>query len=145
MTKAKLENLHLKEKIQKLDIKIMKNKNHFDKRLLKFIKNLKIKLTKADIKIDIGTENAALTAILVPFICTILSMIYSKNTKKAENKIYHVNPVYTNENLINIIISGIFEIKMIHIINIIYILSKKEGVGKDERTSNRRTYDYSYE
>ena len=67
-----------------------------------------------------------------------------KSTKKATTN-FNVTPIYNNPNLINIEFSGIFEIKMIHIINIIYILNKKEGVEKNDGTSNRRAYDYSYE
>ena len=67
------------------------------------------------------------------------------NPATPANKKYIITPLYFNQNIVNIEISGIFEIKMIHIINIIYILNKKEGVKKNERTSNRRSYDYSYE
>ena len=58
-----------------------------------------------------------------------------------------MNPVYQNQNLVNLSVSGIFEVKLRHIINIIYILNRKEkkGVKKYERTSNRGSYDYSYE
>ena len=155
ITKKKLEKLNIKEKIKEIDAKIIKDKNNFDKKLIENIKALKINLKEADIKIELGTENAALTALIVPFISTILSTIFSrsikksksfsKNTKKTKNQKYIVNPIYINENLVNISISGIFEIKMIHIINIIYIYRKKEGEDKNERTSNRRSYDYSYE
>ena len=155
ITKKKLEKLNIKEKIKEIDAKILKDKNNFDKKLMENIKALKINLKEADIKIELGTENAALTALIVPFISTILSTVFSrsikkaknfsKNIKKTKNQKYVVNPIYINENLVNISISGIFEIKMIHIINIIYIYRKKEGEDKNERTSNRRSYDYSYE
>ena len=36
-------------------------------------------------------------------------------------------------------------IKMIHIIDMLYRLNKKGEVKRYERTSDRRTYDYSYE
>ena len=53
---------------------------------------------------------------------------------------FQIKPIYNNQNILNIALSGIFQIKMIHIINIIYILNKKEGVKNYERTSNRRAY-----
>lgn len=145
ITKTKLEKMELKEKIKQMDIKLIKNNNKFDKKVAETIKKLKINIVDADLKVEIGTENAALTALIIPFISTIFSVIFSKSIKKSNNQKYNVKPIYTNENLINILISGIFEIKMIHIINIIYILIKKEGEDKNERTSNRRPYDYSYE
>ena len=52
---------------------------------------------------------------------------------------------YINKNLLNIEISSIFQIKMIHIINTICIVNKKRKGDKNERTSNRRPYDYGYE
>ena len=74
-----------------------------------------------------------------------IANIFYKKVENYKNQNFTIKPIYINQNLINILIDGIFEIKMIHIINIIYILNKKEGVKKYERTSNRRSYDYSYE
>ena len=88
--------------VKKLDMKIIDNKNKFDKKLLDVVKNLQINLTDAYIKIDIGTEDAALTAIAIPFISTIISIVFSKCIKKLKNQKYEVNPVYINEHLINI-------------------------------------------
>lgn len=72
-------------------------------------------------------------------------MIMKKVTTDFVNKNYIIEPIYRNKNLINIAFSGIFELEMMHIINMISILNKKEGVKENERTSNRGAYDYSYE
>ena len=85
--------------------------------------------------------------IIVP-ICIILFVIvvmegYTfalKDANQNENTNYA-----SNENLLNIEISSIFQIKMIHIINTICIVNKKRKGDKNERTSNRRPYDYGYE
>jgi len=135
----------IKNKIQNVDFKLIQNTNKFDKKIIEAIKQINLEIKNINLIIDFGTENASFTAIGVSIIATLLSIVLRKNSKKYENLKYIVNPVYINQNLINIAFSGIFEIKMIHIINIIYILSKKEGVKKYERTSNRRPYDYSYE
>jgi len=135
----------IKNKIQNVDFKLIQNTNKFDKKIIEAMKQIILKIKNINLIIDFGTENASFTAIGVSIIATLLSIVLRKNSKKYENLKYIVNPVYINQNLINIAFSGIFEIKMIHIINIIYILSKKEGVKKYERTSNRRPYDYSYE
>ena len=89
--------------------------------------------------------NASLTALLVAIISSITGIVFRKSIIDSKKQSFRIVPVYINKNLINIAVSGIFEIKMIHIINIMYVLNKKEGVKKNERTSNRRTYDYSYE
>ena len=52
---------------------------------------------------------------------------------------------YKNKNIIKLQLDGIFDIKMIHIINTICTIKKKRRVYKNERTSNRRTYDNCYE
>ena len=105
----------------------------------------KFNIKKINLSINIGTENASLTALLVAIISSITGIVFRKSIIDSKKQSFRIVPVYINKNLINIAVSGIFEIKMIHIINIMYVLNKKKGVKKNERTSNRRTYDYSYE
>ena len=145
LTKNKLKNLNLKQDAKIIRTKIIENKNKIDKRVFKIIKNIKIIIKRLNLSIDIGTENASLTALLVAIISSITGIVFRKSIIDSKKQSFKIVPVYVNKNLININVSGIFEIKMIHIINIIYVLNKKEGVKKNERTSNRRTYDYSYE
>ena len=97
-------------------------------------------------KILIGTENASLTAFIIPAISTFIAMFLSKQIRQYnEKQVFCVVPVYIDKNLINVEFSGIFQIKMIHIINTICIVNKKRKGDKNERTSNRRAYDYGYE
>ena len=145
ITKTKLEKLKIKEKMQKIDINVLKDDKEFDKKILKAIKEAKIIIKKMNLKIELGTENAALTSIIIPVISTLIAFLLKNRIKEYTSQTFVIRPIYINQNLINIAFSGIFEIKMIHIINIIYILNKKEGEDKNERTSNRRAYDYSYE
>lgn len=145
ITKTKLEKLELKKQIEKINFGELVDNKKFDIKLIKAIKRLNVDIKRINLKAEIGTENAALTAILIPILSTLLSIIISRKIKKEQNQKFKLNPIYINQNLINILFSGIFEIKMLHIINVIYILNKKEGVDKNERTSNRRAYDYSYE
>ena len=142
ITKTKLEKMKIKEKIKNIDFKIIQNKNKFDKNAIKAIKKSNINI---NLNLEIGTENATLTSVIVPAISTILAILLSRKIENPKNQLFIIQPVYINQNLINIVFSGIFEMKMIHIINIIYILNRKKGVNKHERTSNRRSYDYSYE
>ena len=57
---------------------------------------------------------------------------------------FKIIPLYKYGNAINFRLNCIINVKLVHIIHIIYILSKK-GMIKNERASNRRSYDYSYE
>ena len=145
ITKTKLEKMKIKEKIKNIDFKIIQNENKFDKNAIKAIKKSNININKINLNLEIGTENATLTSVIVPTISTILAILLSRKIENPKNQLFIIQPVYINQNLINIVFSGIFEMKMIHIINIIYILNRKKGVNKHERTSNRRSYDYSYE
>lgn len=144
ITKTKLEKFNLKEKIKNINFKFLKENPSFDKEIWKAIKQLNVSIRNVCLNVNIGTENASLTAIIVPTISTIIAMILQKNMKRFEEQTFMVHPIYQNQNLVNLYISGIFEIKMRHIINVIYKINKK-GVKKHERTSNRRSYDYSYE
>ena len=138
--------LKMKEKIRKLEEEIYINKDKFDLKLLNAIRefNKCIKIVDLKLKIQLGTENAFLTSILVAIISSIMSITISKKAMREDKIFYNVEPIYNSQNLINIAISGIFQIKMIHIINTIYVLNKKGGI-EYERTSNRRSYDYSNE
>lgn len=141
-----INNDKIKKTIKKQETKIIENKNNFDKEIIKQLKNIKIELNEMDLKIFVGTENASITAFAIPVISTIIATVFSKSLQKYnEKQIFSITPVYINQNLINIEFSGIFQIKMIHIINTICIVNKKRKGDKYERTSNRRSYDYSYE
>lgn len=145
ITKTKLEKLRLKEKVRNMDFKILKNRNKFDKKILKATKKINISIKKIKLYIELGTENASLTSIIIPIVSTVIANIFYKKVENYKNQNFTIKPIYINQNLINILIDGIFEIKMIHIIKVICAKIKKRRVEKYERTSNRRAYDYSYE
>ena len=137
----------MNEKVKQLEKDIIQNRNKFDKNMMKGLKEFSknIYMEKLDLQIELGTENAFLTSMFVAFFSSILSIIFSRIHVREKNIVYEIEPVYRNENSIKIEISGIFQIKLIHIINTIYVLNKKGGRKNHERTSNRRSYDYSYE
>ena len=141
-----LNNNKIKEKIKQQETKIIENKANIDKELITSLKNIRTEIKEINLKISIGTENSSLTAFVIPVISTLLAIILSKQINKYNNKqVFCVVPVYIDKNLINVEFSGIFQIKMIHIINTICIVNKKRKGDKNERTSNRRSYDYGYE
>ena len=137
----------MNEKVKQLERDILKNENKFDKKIMKGLKEFSkgIYVENLEVEVKLGTENAFLTSMLVAFFSSILALPFSRIYVKEKNIVYKIEPVYGNENSIKIEISGIFQIKLIHIINIIYVLNKKGGRKNHERTSNRRSYDYSYE
>ena len=144
ITKNKIEKYRKKGILKKVKLKEIEKEISIDK-LPKLLKENKMDIKKIKLEIELGTENASATAILVPIISTIISFIIKQKVKDCKKQIFNIKPLFLNQNMVNIEISGIFEIKMIHIINIIYILNNKKGEDKNERTSNRRSYAYSYE
>lgn len=151
MTKPKLKKiqntLKMKEKIKKLEKDIWDNRNKIDVNFVEIMKAVSkgIHIEDLNIRTTVGTENAFLTAILVAIFSSIFSIGISRLSAKEDRVKYKIEPIYMNQNFIKIAISGIFQIKVIHIINIIYVFNKKGGMKNHERTSNRRSYDYSYE
>ncbi len=147
LNKEKLEKLNLKNKLKNINFNKMKNEMPSKQEAKKIVEKLNIEIPKLDLNIDLGTENVIVTSALITIISALLGIGFAKIIKKyeKENHKYIVTPIYQNRNLIKVQLNCIIKVKMVHIISIIYILSKKRRVEKHERTSNRRTYDYSYE
>lgn len=147
ITKEKLEKMKVKEKVEKIDFSALEKMTSLQKDILKEIKKLDIGIKKFQLQVELGTENASFTSLLVPAISTVIAIYLRRKMKKFKNQTFQIHPIYLNQNLVKIHFSGIFEIKMSHIINIIYHLvkSEKKGVKEYERASNRGAYDYSYE
>lgn len=158
----KLENSKFIKKISKVDFgKITKNLEnkvlgrYKDFNIIKFIKvflkEIKPEILKFKLNLKIGFEDVFITTYAVPLISTLISFILKLTTKnvnlknKKREHYYKIEPKY-NENIINLRLNCIINVKMVHIINIIYIfLIKKGRSDKYERTSYRRSYGYSHE
>ena len=90
------------------DIKILKNKD-IKINYLELIQNINIDIRKIDLDLQIGTENAGITAILVGILSGILGIIIKKPK-------YQILPIYANRNLLKINLNGIFTIYLMHYI-----------------------------
>ena len=137
-TKEIFETNYIKQKIKNTRKKnIFQNKEQKEKiiKALKYILK-KIKINKLNLKIDIDTKNVMFTSYLVAIISTIISYIIKNNTKNYSSKNYYfeVSPKYKNENYIYVNLNSIFSIKIVHIINMFYVIGGKNN----ERSSNRR-------
>ena len=141
-----LSNEKIRKAINEQKTKIIENRKDIDIEAIKEIKNIKIEIDEINLNISLGTEDAAITAFIIPIISTFIAIFLSQKVEKYnDNQKFSIQPVYINQNLINIEFSGIFQIKMIHIINTICMVNKKRKGDKNERTSHRRAYDYGYE
>ena len=137
----KIFKIKLKNNYFKRNNKILKNK-----KVINILFDKKIKLEKANIKIELGTKNIQSTVASVFIVNNIISIIFAKKIKKFEDNkfFYSVLPLYNSQDILQISLNIIISIKYVHIIYIIYSLLK-ESRGKNGRTSNRKNYDYSYE
>lgn len=142
----KIEKIYKKMKLAKIDFK--KLEQNFRIEDLKYIKTLKPKISHFNFGVRVGVEDTILTTFIIFIISTAISILLPYTIKKYDkNKYYYqVLPLYINKNVYEIKLDCIIEIKMVHIINIIYVFFKKRRVDSNEqRTSNRRSYGYSYE
>lgn len=122
---------------------IAKNKKEILKQdNIKYIKDINLKIKQLDLNIKLSTSDAIITSFGVAILASIISIFLAKNIEKFEtNKyIYTITPIYNQKPSIKIKLNCIISIKIVHIMNVIYMLIKKRSVKYDERTSNRRTY-----
>ena len=146
LDKEKAEKLYSKIKLENLDLK--KLEKDFKWEYLKIFKKLNIQVPYLNLKANLGLESPISTAFLVSSLSAIISiwLPHVAVKLKKENYKYIIEPVYKNRNLYKIEFNCIIQVKMVHIINVIYLFVKKGRSDENERTaSNRRSYGYSYE
>ena len=113
--------------LKKIDLKKMKFKDNFKnfkdtiftKKILETSKEKRIQIEKMNLNIDIGVEDAAITAILVGVVSGIIGILLKNKIKNQDMQIYNVYPLYQNKNTLKIYFEGIITWNMT---NIIYIL-----------------------
>ena len=137
-----IQKINLKQRIEKID---MQEIEPTKKEMITLLKEIKLK--KLDLDITIGTEDVIITSAIVLLISTGMSFLLPKIIEKYEPKQYKykILPVYQNKNLYKLKLDCIIYVKMVHIIYILQVILKRKRDGKNARTSNRRSYDYSYE
>ena len=139
----------VEQNVEKLENNLIQNINNGDKNaftnIIETAQKFNLKIKKLNMKINIGLDGVIATTIIIPIISTIVAFILRKTGINSQTTKYEIKPIYNmnnSRNEINIFLNCIFEVKVIHIINIMYFL--KKGRWKNG-TSNRRSYDYSYE
>lgn len=142
------QKMNIETKIRDIDFKKVKGNLPNKKEIKNALKRMNINLDEFHLILKVGTEDVIITSAIVAGIASVLGIILAKLIKnyKDEKYRYEIIPVYKNKNMVNLSFDCIIKIKMIHIIGIIYTLvNKRKEKIKHERTSNRRSYDYSYE
>lgn len=103
--------------------------------LIKSLKNFKIEIKEVDLKAEIGTEDAAATAILVGLTSSILGIILKRQK-------FEILPIYQDKNVLNVKLNCIFRLNLIHYIYKTILKGRDEN---ERKPSNRRSYAYSNE
>jgi len=132
-TSGKINLVRVLETTRKISKKA--NNQVLLKDLIVSLKNFEFETKKADLKVEVGTEDAALTAILVGTISSILGFLLKRQKLK-------ILPIYENINILNIKLDGIFRVNLIHYI---YKTILKGREKNERKSSDRRTYAYSHE
>jgi hypothetical protein len=145
--KNKFRKFDDKIKLKILNKIINRKKKHIKVNKIEIIKTLQIKLDKFQFYLMFETEDAIFTSYFTAIISTIIAIVV-KNTINKFNKEkykYEITPMYGNTNFLKLNLNCIINVKMVHIINVIFIILQKRSDNKNARTSNRRAYDYSHE
>ena len=115
------------------------------------MKNIEPEIFKFKLKLKIGLGDVIFTTFMIPIISSIISCVLNKGSinlykKNSKQKYYFkIDPEY-NKIAVKLKLNCIINVKMVHIINIIYaLIIKKRRSDKYERTSYRRSYGYSHE
>jgi len=108
------------------------------------LKNFSIDIEKLNLDILIGTEDAAITAIVVGIVSSIIGIVLRNKIKNIKFQKYEVMPIYSNNNFLKLELNGIFTFNIVNIIDMIKLF-RKRSVEENDRTSDRRTYVYSNE
>lgn len=134
--KLKIKNFNFQKK--DIDIKFWKNTD-FKINYKELLQNINVDIEQIELYLQIGTENAAITAILVGIISGIIGILVKKPK-------YKVTPIYINKNLLKLELNCIISIYLMQYIykvifdKIKYL--KERTLMKREKCSNRKVEVY---
>lgn len=147
LNSKRAKKIYSKVQLEKIDLK--KIKKIFKLSDLKELPKLYPKISDLNLDMNLGTKSPLVTSFLIITISTAISLLlpHLANNLKDNRYFYNIKPLYYNKELYKINLDCIIEIKMVHIINVIYYIFLKKGRKKNEQstTSNRKSYAYSHE
>ena len=120
----------------------MDKKEIFKKYHLKNIKNLNIRIKEFNLYMELCTSNCIITSFGSALILSAISIILAKSIERYDRKkyMYIIKPKYAENPSAKIKLNCIIDLKIVHIMNIIYLNLKRRRENYDERASNRRAY-----
>ena len=133
LNSKRAKKIYSKVQLEKIDLK--KFKKVFKLSDLKELTKLHLKISDLNLEMNIGTKSPLVTSFLVVTISNAISLLlpHLVNNLKDNRYFYNIKPLYYNKELYKINLDCIIEIKMVHIINVIYYIFLKKGRRKNEK------------
>ena len=104
--------------------KIRQKEKKLDFKMIAQLKKLKINFKSLNFVVNIGTEDAAVTALTTGALATSIGIALRSILNLNKDNYFKVIPIYQNKNLLKIDFNCMFEIKLINIIYTILALKK---------------------
>lgn len=124
VTKATFRKNKVKIEINKMKQKIRQEEKKLDFKMIAQLKKLKINFKSLNFVVNIGTEDAAVTALTTGVLATSIGIALRNILNLNKDNYFKVIPIYKNKNLLKIDFNCMFEIKLINIIYTILALKK---------------------
>ena len=148
----KIKKYNKKKWVNKIKLKAIEKILNYRKNIIKInelkeLKTLNIKIKKIKLILKIETEDAIFTSYIVAFLSIFIAIIIKSlgEEYKEEKYKYKIIPEYGYKNFLKINLNCIINVKMAHIIKVIFIILQRRRDNENARTPDRRTYDYSHE
>ena len=139
-----LKNINVKNKIilKNMEQKFKTYKLNIED--IKLLRNIEYKIERLNLKMNLGIEDSAITALGIGMIYTIISNIINKKIRKSIDINYEINPIYKNKNMLEIRLDSIIVFNLQKTIRLIFF-TIKGGKERNVRSSDRKSYAYSDE
>ncbi len=124
VTRATFRKNKVKIEINKMKQKIRQEEKKLDFKMIAQLKKLKINFKSLNFVVNIGTEDAAVTALTTGVLATSIGIALRNILNLNKDNYFKVIPIYKNKNLLKIDFNCMFEIKLINIIYTILALKK---------------------
>ena len=138
LNKEKLHKISLKMHLDRIDIK--KLEKDFKLSDIKELMKIKPIVTLLHLDLKLGIEDILLTTYIIPVVCTIFSLILPIVTEEKNIKHirYKAEPIYNQNNEYYIKLTSRVEIKMINLLNSMYVIYKnrKDNMPQKDKTIN---------
>lgn len=137
--KLKIDDARISKirKLKNIKLKILRRVLLRNEREIFTIENIKhiehFEIKKLNLKMKIDLIDTIITSFSVAIISTIISIILANSIRCYDKKKYNyiITPIYKENIQIIISLNCIINVKMVHIINILYMLFKKRSVVYD--------------